>query len=409
MALKRVALIAVVAAVALVPTAAASTAHHHAKLRLALVPLQAAQLGPAGASLALNYDSGAIASDGSMEFELDSGNGGFGIFESDSSPRGLMGGYALDYGDPFTGSTGVTDVRSSVEEYKTRGDARRGLSAARHEDAFLADFLGSPYFHVTQKRIRPAKVGQRRFGYLITEAAPNLNPIVRLEQQVTAGRFVLSLTVTAGSVSAAQDVAPHLLRVLHRRLQLRLGGHVGGTTPPSPPKVHFGQAPGGPDLSATILQPPDVGQPHAVNLIQGYSLALPALSDFAMTLSPAGTYQALQQQIGWWPTATEATYGEIYGTGNPGYGFGIVIFIDFAGHTVTGGGETITPVDLSSVQDPATGYLVTGDGESDALVTLTNGQAGDSIYATSKSTLQASDVVNLAQAAANRLDAGLGP
>jgi hypothetical protein len=301
----------------------------------------------------------------------------------------------------------VTDVRSLVAEYRTPADARNGLAAARQEDAYLKDEVALPYLAVTETPIKPAPLGQRRFGYLLTEAAPNLNPIVRLDEQVAAGRFVLDLTVTAGSASAAQAAAPHLLRVLHHRLQRMLDGHAVGTSVPHAPKLHAGQAPGAPDLSAMVLEPPDVGQPHFVYLFAGYSAAPPAIEDYDMTLQPAGTYGLLDQQIGWWPTATEATYAEIYGAPDASGGFGIGI--GFAGHFARHSGVTVTPVDLSSVKDPATGYLVTEAGDSAALVTVTNGQAGESIAGYSHSALQVSDVQSLAQAAANRLDAGLGP
>jgi hypothetical protein len=116
-----------------------------------------------------------------------------------------------------------------------------------------------------------------------------------------------------------------------------------------------------------------------------------------MLLEPAGTYEYLQQQVAWWPTATEATYGETYGGGGPfryvGFGFG----------------GTATPVDLSAVGDGATGYLINDSEEHSVQVTLTNGRTGVFVTASSESTLHASDVQSLAQAAADRLDAGLGP
>jgi hypothetical protein len=225
MAVKRLALVALIAGAALIPASAASAGHHPAKIRLAAVPLQAAQFGSAGASLALNYDSGSISSEGYMVVEVDAEGGGtIGSYESViAGTSGLIRGYVLDYGDPYTGSAGVTSIRSSVAEYRTRADARKGLAAARQHDAYLKQELASPYFAVTQKAIEPSQVGQRRFGYLVTQAAPNLNPIVRLDEQVAAGRFVLDLTVTAGSASAAETVAPHLLHVLNRRLQRLLG------------------------------------------------------------------------------------------------------------------------------------------------------------------------------------------
>jgi hypothetical protein len=391
MALKRVALVAILAGVALVPATTASAAHHPAKLRLALVPLQKAQLGPAGASLAINYDSGSISSDGSTGGTVTI------ILGPNDGTRGLVGGYILDYGDALTGSTGVTDIRTSVEEFKTRAEARKGLAEARFEDRFLSEFLGSPGVHVTVKKVKvkPSWIGQRRFGYRITQAAANLNPIVELDEQVVAVRFLLDLTVTAGSASAVGKGAPHLLYLLHRRLRLLLAGHAKGQPPKLPGEPQSGQAPGGPDLSGMVIQPSDVGMSHAVNLFQAYSADPPALSDFFMLMSPAGPYDDLTQQIGWWPTATEATYAETYGGESP-FAFGFF-------------GGSGSPVDLSAVGDNATGYLDTSGGSSNVEITLTNGQAGESISAYSDAILKASDVQSLAQAAANRLDAGLGP
>lgn len=400
MTLKRAGLVALAAAAAfVVPAASASAGRQGERPDLALVPLQSAQLGPGNGSFALNYGSGPT-SNGAI-IVSGGGSGGF------SSSGGDLGGYVLDYGDPFTGSTGVTAIRSSVEEYKTHADARSALEGTHLLERLFTQLLfGSPFVHLTIKRVKPLPVGQRRFGYLITQVAPNLNPIVRLDEQAVAGRFVLDLTVTAGSAAAAERIAPHLLLVLHRRLELVREGHPGRRAK-LPAQPSPGQAPGGPDLSTLVLQPPDVGQSHAVNLIQAYAAAPPALSDYLLLLAPAGTYAGLEQQIGWWPTATEATYAETYGAGNPFLGSGIgFIGVGFAAR---GTGQTVTPVDLSSIDDPATGYLVTGGGQSEAVVTLTKGQAGESIVGTSDGTLQASDVLSLAQAAANRLDAGLGP
>jgi len=391
--MRRVILAAIVAVAVVLPAAAASAGRHTAKIRLALVPLQTAQLGSAGASLALAYGSGPTSNDGGSGFVVSTVSSSS---RSGSGPSGLVGGYVLDYGDPFTGATGVTEIRSSVEEYKTRREAWRGLDVALFLDGLETVFLGSPSAPVKEKKVKPVPVGQARFGYLITRAAANLNPIVMLDEQVAAGRFVLDLTVTAGSESAAERIAPHLLLVLHRRLQLVLGRRLSAEKPPKlPPEPKSGQAPGGPDLSTLIVQPPDVGQSHAVNLFQGYTVGPPTLSDFVMILQPAGTYDQLIQQVGWWPTATEATYGEMYGGGN----LFSVLFAASDG--------AASPVDLSAVGDGAVGYLISGAGQSMVEITLTNGQAGESIFATSNSTLHASDVQSLAQAAANRLNAGL--
>src|SRR5262249_55262649 len=157
-----------------------------------------------------------------------------------------------------------------------------------------------------------------------------------------------------------------------------------------------------------ILQPSDVGQDYPVYLTQGYTVETAALSAFLMELSPAGEYDSLDQIVNWWPTATEATYGQTYESGlflsSGGFVFGA------SRRAGSGSGEAVTPVDLSAVGDGATGYIVTGFGlPTEVDITLTNGQAGTKITAVASSTVQASDVQSLAQAAANRLDAGLGP
>ena len=389
--LKSLAAALVVAAV-LVPGATATTAasakHRPVKLRLALVPLQTAKLGPAGASLALAYGSGPTD-------EYSSG----GLIVIGSSSNGFSfgnsRGYALDYGDPFTGSTGVMEIRSSVEVYRSPGEARFALFFGRVFDSEQLGSSSSPVVTVTVKKVKVPRVGAQRFGSLTTLSAANLNPIVRLDEQVAAGRFVLDLTVTAGSASAAQHVAPRLLHLLVNRLRLMLEGHSLGTPAKLPPEPHVGQAPGGPDLSTLILEPTDVGQDHAINRLQAYIPEPPALSAYVMLLAPAGPYDELVQQIGWWPTATEATYAETY-QGTLGIFGGLQ-------------GGTASPVDVSAVGDGATGYLIASDEGWEVLVTLTNGQAGESIFGISKSPLQASDVQTLAQAAADRLDAGLGP
>ena len=69
-------------------------------------------------------------------------------------------------------------------------------------------------------------------------------------------------------------------------------------------------------------------------------------------------------------------------------------------------GTSVTPVDLSALSDPANGVLITGSGQSFVLINLTRGQGDDRVFAYSDTTLTTSDVQNLAQAAANRFDAG---
>jgi hypothetical protein len=398
-----------VAGALLAPAASASASHRRAaNIDLARVPLQTEQLGPAGASFALIYGSGEIPNFETTLSLIPPNPYIFNFGGTNFARLGRIDGYALDYGDEFTGSTGVMEIRSGVEEYRNPADARKGLHAWQKQDAEAGRVYSSPLVPITVSRFKSPGVGKFRFTDLITLAAPNLNPIVKLDEQVTYGKYVLDLTVTAGSVSSAEHAAPHLLRVLRNRLRRLLGGHrVAGGPVNLPPQPPFGPAPGGPALSMLNLQPPDVGQPYPVYVFQGYTVEPPALSAYYMDISPAGQYDDLQQVIGWWPTPTEATYGETY---ESAFFFASGVVVGSARRAESGSGVTVTPVDLSAVGDGATGYIITGFGApSQASITLTNGQAGESITAVSSSTLQASDVQSLAQAAANRLDAGLGP
>lgn len=376
----------------LVPAAASASAKKHGRhLRLALVPLQQAQLGPAGASLQLAEDSGVVSND-------DAGQSSFLGISVIGGPSfkklGRLTGYALDYGDPYTGSTGVLEIQTGVDEYRTAHGAARGVGVGRRLDGTFGVFNGS-VLSVNLDKLKAPSVGKHGFAYLITLSVPNLNPIVVLDEQVTDGRFVLENTVTAGSASAAKQAAPSLLRKLDHRLRLMLAGRLHGKPVQIPPPPDPGPPPGGPDLSTLILQPSDVGQSKVVNLVQGYTDSPPAISEYFMELAPAGPYDPLLQEIGWYSTATEATYADTYSAAL------------FAGLFSLGGGTTV-PVDLSGVGDNATGTLITSDGSSVVTVVLTNGQAGEFILGLSETTLQASDVQSLAQAAASRLDAGLG-
>src|SRR5205814_7679812 len=138
--------------------------------------------------------------------------------------------------------------------------------------------------------------------------------------------------------------------------------------------------PGGPDLSTMILQPSDVGQWDPADVfLQRYIAFTPALSAYQLDLRPAGPYDDVEQLIGWWPTATEATCAEAY------------VSALFAKEVGVG-----SPIDLSAVGDNATGSLFDGGDGPYVLVTLTNGQAGEFIYAHSASTVQDSDVQSLA-------------
>ena len=109
----------------LVPAASASRTH---RVELPLVPLPKSALGTSARVLGLSRDSGVVSNAVAASNAVS------------ATPRtlqklGRVTGYDLTYGDPFSGRTGVTEIESSVERYRTAADARRGLAFWRKDDA----------------------------------------------------------------------------------------------------------------------------------------------------------------------------------------------------------------------------------------------------------------------------------
>ena len=146
----RALLVASLAGLLLVPAASASRAPG---VRLALVPLPKSALGPAARTFSVAHDSGPVSNASAASHTPDATKATF-------KKMGRLGGYALEYGNAFTGDAGITDVRTSIELYKTPADARRALAFWKKEDAALSK-LDNPNFSVTSlpvssDRIRPS-------------------------------------------------------------------------------------------------------------------------------------------------------------------------------------------------------------------------------------------------------------
>lgn len=361
--------------------------HHHAKsrLKIAIVPLPKSVIGPAAASLTVIYSSGPLSnSDAAQQ------SNGF------VSPRrlkrlGRVTGYTLGYGDLMSGGTGVTQVVSGVEEYKTAADAKKGLAFWKKDDAKVTEFHG-PTLATTNAPVKLPAIGAGHYAFLTTFTVPTVNPIYTVVERVAQGRFVLDLDVSAASVAAAKQLAPVLARKLDRRLRLMLAHRLKGRPVGIPFPPDGGPPPGGPDLSTLIVQPSDVGQDHIVNLLQGYGTNPPAISGYSMLLTPAGPYDLLQQEIDWYPNATEATYEAA---------FQLASFYEFAAFP---GGGGITSVDVSGAGDGAQAAMMTGGGLGE--VVLARGPAVDMVIVIGDS-FTASNLQNLAYVTADRLDPGI--
>jgi opacity protein-like surface antigen len=360
---KKVLLGAALAALTLVPAASASRAH---RVNLAIVPLPKSLIGPAASSFTLAYDSGKVSNANAV------------AHTPDSTPKtfkklGRLTGYALEYGNAFTGAAGVTDVRTSVEQYKTAADARRALAFWKKQDAKLSK-LDNPSFAVTNVPVKvPAPAaGTSHFAYLTSYSASNIVPVSGIDEQIADGRFVLDVIVTAGTAPLAEALAPKLAAKLDARLRRARKGHLHAKVVRLP-KQRAGRPPGGPDLSVLALRKSDLVGKATVS--KGYLLDPAAISDYSVFMLPAGQFDAL------------ADFASASSLLQPG----------------------TTALDLSSLGDGAQGSLTVGSSFSQGQVFFSSGHLAEFIFMASEGEIHGNDFTSVAQAAANRIDAaGLG-
>jgi hypothetical protein len=375
----RALLVAALAGLLLVPVASARRSH---PLKLALVPLPKSVIGPAAQSFSLAHDSGPVSNANAAAHTS-------GATKATFRKLGRVTGYVLEYGNAFTGAVGVTDVHTGIDEYKTAADARRALSFWKQQDAKLSA-LDNSAFSVTSVPVKvPAPTAHTsHFAYLTSYSAANIAPVSGIDEQIADGRYVLDVIVTAGVPSTAEALAPELAKKLDARFRLARKGHL-HARPVKLPKLKAGPPPGGPDLSMLGLRQSDlVGK---VTAIRGYVVDPAAVSDYSVFMLPAGQFDALDQEIEWFPVANEATF-----------------YADFE-NAATLAQHGTTPLDLSSLGDAAQGSVTQGSSFSGGQVFFASGQLAEFIFMGTQSSVNGADVTSVAQAAANRINmAGLG-
>jgi hypothetical protein len=373
----RALLVTSLAGLLVVPTATSSRAP---AVKLPLVPLPRSALGSAAHGLAVAHDSGPVSNASAASNTRDATARTF-------RRLGRVTGYALEYGNAFTGAAGVTDVRTGVERYKTAADARRGFAFWLKEDRELGA-PNQPGFSVTNVPVQVPAVGTRHFAYLTSYSAANIVPVSGLDEQVLQGRFVLDVIVTAGTASEAVALAPKLAKKLDARLRLVLGGRLHGK-PVRVPKLKAGPPPGGPDLSALALRASDLAGKATVE--KGYAVDPAAVSDYSVFMLPAGPFDVLDQEIEWFPVANEASF-----------------YADYE-HASALAEQGATTLDLSTLGDGAQGSVTEESSLSNGLVVFATGRLAEFIFVGKQGAIDTSDVTSIAQAAAGKIDSkGLG-
>jgi hypothetical protein len=109
---------------------------------------------PAAAGLSLARDSGPVSNASAASHTPDATPGTL-------KKLGRLGGYALEYGNAFTGAAALTDVRTGIDRYKTAAGAREALAFWKKEDAKLST-LNQPGFSVVNVPVQIPVVGKTK-------------------------------------------------------------------------------------------------------------------------------------------------------------------------------------------------------------------------------------------------------
>lgn len=373
--------VASVVAALLVPAASAKSS---VRVHLSLIPLPRSSLGPAASGLRLAYDSGVLSN------KRESQHAFFGA--ANLKGVGRISGYALDYGNAASGLPGVDSVWTSVDEYKNARDAKSALSFWHGDDAQVS-LLNSGGLSVTFGRVKASPVGSARFASLTSYSASNIAPVSGFDEWFTDGRYLLDVRVAAGTSAAAESVGRKLASKLDLRLGRALKGHLRATRVTLPRRPKPGPPVGGPNLSAIALAPTDLSSQATVAAAL-YPVQPPGLqpdytasSDYFLEMKPASPFHQLSQDIEWFPTANEASF--------------------FADRWMAL--ETkVSPLtlNLSSVGDNARGiFVLKPSGNAGALITFSTGQLAEVLQLSINSAVPGSEITNVAQTAANRINA----
>ncbi|HZT94503.1 MAG TPA: hypothetical protein VE985_08510 [Gaiellaceae bacterium] len=386
--LKGFVVVALIAAV-VVPSASAKSKPH---AKLSILPLPASSLGAEARSLPLESDSGVVGNEDSFATGLPTTPNRWYVHAPVPQKTGRISGYALDYGDGTSGGAGVTEVSTSVDQYKTSGAAKSMLvfwSKWELNQLVSSTFKGGLTATVKKENKQAAAVGDwGYFAALVTYRAANIAPLFGFDEQFTEGRYVADATVWAGTAAKAKKLGVALAKKLDARITQALAGRLHAKPVKLPANPVAGPPSGGPDLSSLALTTTDVGG-QSVAILQNYQGDPFALSYYEVAMSPAGPFGVLNQGIAWFQTANEANFNAD------------VVADHFA--------PTQSPIDLSGIGDGARGAVGNDSSGGSATVVFASGRLEEFVDITSTTAIQQSQVVSLAQTMANKINAaGLG-
>jgi hypothetical protein len=387
----RGALISTFAALLLVPAAAAKSTSAPA---LPLLPLPKAAFGAAAKSLVLARDSGVVSNSDAAS------QSGSGVTPQRLKKLGRVTGYLLDYGTPFGSGSGVHQVQTEVDVYRSAAQAAKGLAFWR-KDATSTVKLKKMGISATAHKATVPALGNGRWAYNQALRLPGLTPLYGYTAEVLEGTYLLDVSVSAGSASAAARLGPGIVRKLDARFRFAEQGRLKGKPVALPAPLKLGPPAHGPAPSGMVLKPADfTGQSQ----VRGHYVrpkSTPdanALSVYDLTLQSSGPVAYASQEVTRAATPTEAKY------------FSALTAMGLAAIGIYAPKAKSTTVDVSSVGDNARGVLIQlpVDGRTvyEEAVVLSRGSYIDFALGASQTQLAASDAQSFAAKVAHRFDSG---
>jgi hypothetical protein len=312
---------------------------------------------------------------------------------------GRVSGYLLDYGNPFGSSSGVSEIQTEVDRYRTAADARRGL-AFWQRDELKGSALKKLGIDFTVKRLRPSGIPGPHWVYAGTASIKGLKPIHGVDAAFQQGQYLLGVSVSAGTASAAAHLVPAVAHRLGQRMRLALAGSLHSSPVKLPPALKPGPPAHGPKPAGLVLTTSDLGGSatvaHAAYSKPKDALDENALSVYDLTMTSQGPFPFASQEVLVGSNELEVRYFSAITVSALSAGFGN------KAHT--------TPVTLAGVGDNARGELVrvtiNGRTAYEAVVVLSRGSYLDFVVGASATPFTPADVTKLAHLAQKRLDAG---
>jgi len=278
------------AAAIFVPGAAARAA---TGVELSVVPLPKSALGGAGHALPIAHDSGVVSNaEAASEATAE-------VTAKQLKSLGRVTGYLLDYGNPFGGRAGIRQIQTETDRYRSAADARAGLAFLR-KDELKAPTLKKYGIEFTRCTSWGSPgIPARHWAYAGTASVKGLTPIHGVDAQFQQGEYLLDVSVSASSASAAARLAPQIARQLYHRMRLALAGRLHASPVKLPAALKPGPPPHRPHPVSLVLRKADLSGSVTVAKA-GYSrpknsLDPNALSAYDLTMTPAGPFPYLSQ------------------------------------------------------------------------------------------------------------------